>query len=510
MRIGYLECFSGISGDMLLGALVDAGVPLSHLDEVTAALGVGARLEARKVSRGGVAGTKVDVITPDSQHGADGHSHLHEHTHSHTHEHTHVDAAGHTYTHSHTHEHVHAHEHSHESQHGHDGDSHAHMDAPNSDAPHDGHDPAHAPTHSHTHTHSHEDGHGPAHVQVAPQEQEHTHSHSHTHEHHRSLSTIVKIIDAAALEDDIKARAKRGFQMLGEAEAAIHQIPVEKVHFHEVGAVDTIVDIVCAAAGAAWLKVDRWMASPLNVGSGTVECAHGTLPVPTPATLSLLGDAPVYAAGPAMERVTPTGATILRMLDVTYGTLPAVRIARSGYGAGGKDTPGQPNLLRLLVGEESAAEEKGVEPMAILETVIDDSTPQVLAYVSEQLLSAGAWDVYRVPVQMKKGRTGMQVTVLCSPDLLPALRELLFRETTTIGLHWRIENKLALKREFAEVQTAWGPVRIKVARWASGEVANATPEYEDCRKLAVERSVPLKQVQGEAMRMYAETREAKG
>lgn len=501
MRIGYLECFSGISGDMLLGALVDAGVPLSHLDEVTAALRVGARLEARKVSRGGVAGTKVDVITPDNPRSADVHSHSHEHTHSHTHEHTHVDGDGRTYTHSHTHEHVHAHEHSHEAEQGHEGDGHAHMDTPP-----DGHDPVPAPMHTHAHTP--EDGHGSE--VVAVQSQEHAHGHSHSHAHHRSLSAILNIIADSKLTDEVKTQASRGFQMLGEAEAAIHQIPVEKVHFHEVGAVDTIVDIVCAAAGAAWLKVDRWMASPLNVGSGTVECAHGTLPVPAPATLSLLGDAPVYAAGPAMERVTPTGATILRMLDVTYGTLPAMKIGRSGYGAGGRDTPGQPNLLRLLVGEESAAAEKGVEPMAILETVIDDSTPQVLAYVSEQLLSAGAWDVYRVPVQMKKGRTGMQVTVLCSPDLLEPLRELLFRETTTIGLHWRIENKLALKREFAEVETAWGPVRIKVARWASGEVANATPEYEDCRKLAVERGVPLKQVQGEAMRVYAETREAKG
>jgi uncharacterized protein (TIGR00299 family) protein len=268
-----------------------------------------------------------------------------------------------------------------------------------------------------------------------------------------------------------------------------------------VGAVDTIVDIVCSAAGCAALNVDRWMASPLNVGSGTVQCAHGTLPVPAPATLSLLGDAPVYAAGPPMERVTPTGAAILRMLDVQYGPLPAMRVAASGYGAGGKDTPGQPNLVRILVGE--SAEDVATEPMAIIETVIDDSSPQLIAYVSELLLEAGAWDVYRVSVQMKKGRAGVQLTVLCRPDLVTTLRDLILRETTTIGLHWRLEQKASLAREFCEVQTPWGPVQIKIARWPSGEVANASAEYEDCRALARKHSVPLKQVMQAAMRAFS-------
>jgi uncharacterized protein (TIGR00299 family) protein len=332
----------------------------------------------------------------------------------------------------------------------------------------------------------------------------HTHDHAHTHEHHRSLSTILGIIASAAIGDEIKQRASRAFQLLGEAEAGIHSIPIEHVHFHEVGAVDTIVDIVCAAAGAAELGVDRWMASPLNVGSGTVQCAHGTLPVPAPATLALLGNAPIYAAGPAMERVTPTGATILRMLDVQYGTLPAMRAGATGYGAGGRDTAGQPNVLRLVIGEESAAE-NAVEAIAIIETVIDDSTPQLLAYVSELLLAAGAWDVYRVPVQMKKGRTGVQLTVLSSPELVPALRDMLFRETTTIGLHWRTESKTSLQRDFARIETQWGPVQMKIARWPSGEIANASPEYEDCRKLAMQHSVPLKLVMQEAARIFAAT-----
>jgi uncharacterized protein (TIGR00299 family) protein len=429
MRIGYLECFSGISGDMLLGALVDAGVPFDVLAGTAAALGVGARLEMRKVDRGGLAGIKVDVVTEEQGTGQREQGTEGEHAHAHTHEHR---------------------DHGH---HVHEGDSHEHEQS--------------------------------------------------SHATHRSLSTILAIIQGAPLQDTVKQRASHAFQLLGEAEAAIHSIPIEKVHFHEVGAVDTIVDIVCAAAGSEALGVDGWRASPLNVGSGTVKCQHGTLPVPAPATLSLLGDAPVYAAGAPMERVTPTGAALLRMLDVRYGPLPAMRVAARGYGAGGRDTPGEPNLLRLLVGDtdEAAA---GAEPIAVIETVIDDATPQLMAYVSELLLEAGAWDVYRASVQMKKGRTGVQMTVLSSEERLPALRDLLLRETTTIGLRWRLENKMALQREFAEVDTKWGKVRIKVARWPSGVVANASPEFEVCRNLARTHKVPLKQVMQEAMRAWAE------
>jgi len=426
MRIAYLECFSGISGDMLLGAMVDAGVPLEILQQTAVDLNVGARLEARKLLRGGLTGTKVDVLTAK---GSASH---------------HPDA--------------------------HDRTNNRELD------------------HAHTHDHAHEVEHHPAHEP--------------THAHHRSLSTILGIIAAAPLSVEVKERASRAFRLLGEAEAAIHSIPVEQVHFHEVGAVDTIVDIVCAAAGAQHLGLDRWVASPLNVGSGTVVCAHGTLPVPAPATLALLGDAPIYSAGLPMERVTPTGAALLRMLDVEYASLPALRVRSSGYGAGGRDTPGQPNLLRLLVGETEAGDQAS-EPIAILETVIDDSTPQLLAYVSDLLLDAGAWDVYRIPVQMKKGRTGVQLTVLCAPDRLSMLRDILFRETTTIGAHWRIESKLALRREFAEVKTPWGTVRIKIARAATGEVLNTAPEYEDCRRIAAERNVPLKLVMQQAAQAFA-------
>jgi uncharacterized protein (TIGR00299 family) protein len=443
MRIGYLECFSGISGDMLLGALVDAGVAFKRLEEAAAALNIGVRLEMRKVMRGGLAATKVDVLTSDSaprQHEEEpAHSHDSHAAHSHEHEHAH-----------HTHE-------------------------PDEQEPHEHH--AHPGRHEHEHSY-------------AP---------------HRSLSAILGIIAAAPLSAAVKERASRAFRLLGEAEAAIHSIPVEQVHFHEVGAVDTIADIVCAAAGCEALGVDRWIASPLNVGSGTVHCQHGTLPVPAPATLALLGQAPVYAAGEPMERVTPTGAALLRMLDVSYGPLPAMRVLARGYGAGGRDTPGGPNLLRLLMGEqnEAATDSDATEPIAVIEAVIDDASPQLLAYASELLLEAGAWDVYRAAVQMKKGRTGVQMTVLSSPELAPVLREIVFRETTTIGLRWRIENKLALRREFAEVETAWGKVRIKIARWPSGKIANASPEYEDCRKLARQHGVALKAVLEAAIHAYA-------
>jgi uncharacterized protein (TIGR00299 family) protein len=448
MRIAYLECFAGISGDMLLGALVDAGVPFERLEEAVSALDVGARLARRKVLRGGLTGTKVDVLVGDEL--ADG-GEMHDDA-GHAHEHTHADG----HTHSHAHEHEHA-DHDH-AEHGHD--EHAHKAVP-----------AHAP--------------------------------------HRHLASILQIIRAAELTDAVKERACRAFQLLGEAEAAIHGIDVEKVHFHEVGAVDTIVDIVCTAVGAELLGVDRWISSPLNVGSGTVKCQHGTLPVPAPATLALLADAPVYASGSPMERVTPTGASVLRMLDVRYEAMPAMRVRASGYGAGGRDTPGEPNLLRLLVGEteEKHATDEG-EPIAVITTVIDDSNPQVLAYVSEVLLAAGAWDVYRVAVQMKKGRTGTQVTVLCKPDLVPALQDILFRETTTIGLHWRLENKRSLQREFAEVATPWGAVKIKIARLASGVVANASAEFEDCKALAAKRGVPLKEVMRAAIEAWtAKTKE---
>jgi len=420
MRIGYLECFSGISGDMLLGAMVDAGVPFSSLQATAAELNIGARLEMRKLTRGGLSATKVDVIAPEPDSNETAHSHQHS-------------------------------------------DSHAHE----------------------PHSHEHE---SPSQV--------------HSHAAHRSLSTIVSLIRSAALPEVIKERAVHAFQLLGEAEAAIHCVPVEEIHFHEVGALDTIVDIVCCAAGCELLGVEQWFCSSLNVGSGTVSCAHGRLPVPAPATLALLGDAPVYAAGHAMERITPTGAVLLRMLEVQYAVLPAMRIRSTGYGAGGREIAGEPNLLRLLVGEADG-DDGPTERVGVIETVIDDANPQLLGYVSDLLLAAGALDVYRTDVQMKKGRRGIHMTVLCHPDQVNSMRDLLFRETTTIGVHWRVENKVSLRREFMDVATPWGTVQMKIARWPSGKIANAAPEYEVCRKIAEHHAIPLKRVMQAAACAYA-------
>jgi len=455
MRIAYLDCFAGISGDMALGALVDAGVSFELLAETTAALNVGARLEKRSVMRGGLTGTKIDVVIEPATHHHHEHDHAHEHTHSHEASHNHPHDHGHAHAHSHSHDHKHEHSHSHDL--------------------------------NHDHSHSHENA-------------EST-KHSHEHEH-RSLSAILRIIDASPLNTSVKERSKRAFTLLGEAEAAIHGVSVEEVHFHEVGAVDTIVDIVCAAVGAESLNVSRWYASALNVGSGTVKCAHGILPVPAPATLKLLEKSPVYSAGPAMERITPTGAAILRMLDVQYLPMPTMQVITSGYGVGGRESEGIPNLLRIVIGESSESNHTQGEPIAVIETVIDDCSPQVLGYVSELLLEQGAWDVIRASVQMKKGRNGVQLTVLSHPSKLELLRAIILRETTTIGLHWRIDQKLALDRSFHKVQTEWGEVTIKVARMSDGSETNAAPEYEDCRRIAREHNVALKSVQERSLQAY--------
>ena len=427
MKIGYLDCCAGISGDMMLGALVDAGVPFDVLSACATALNIGARLEKHTVMRSGIGATKIDVLTSEAHHHHDEHEHHHHDEEPHTHEHSH----GHTHTHEHEHEAVHAH-------------------------PHD-------------------------------------HAAKHTHAAHRGLSEILGIIAAAPLSASVKQKASSAFTALGQAEAAIHNVPLESVHFHEVGAVDTIIDIVCSAAGAEALGIDRWVASPLNVGSGTVRCQHGVLPIPAPATLKLLAGAPIYSAGTPMERVTPTGASILRMLDVHYEAMPVMRVVCDGYGAGGRETPEGPNALRLIVGETK--EEEKNEEIAVIHAVIDDASPQLIAYASEALFAAGAWDVYTTPVQMKKGRSGVEMTVLAQPTLLSTLSQIIFRETTTIGLRWQIEHKQVQEREFVALQTEFGNVQMKIARWSNGGISNIAPEFEDCRKLALERNVPLKDVQ---------------
>jgi len=429
MRIAYLECFSGISGDMFLGALVDAGVSPLLLEKTVSALGVGAKLEISRVHRSGISATKIDVWVdgvkdmPREEYWAKQESEK-QHTHS----------------------------------------------------------------HDHSHSHSHE----------AP----HTHSHEHSHAH-RGLAEIRHIINGAAISDSAKKTAIAIFEALGAAEAKIHDLPVEKVHFHEVGAVDAIVDIVCAAVGAEALGVDEIVCSALNVGGGTVKCAHGTFPVPAPAALELLKDAPAYSSGIQAELVTPTGAAIVRTLARRFAAFPEMKIEKSSYGAGSRDFSGYPNVLRLVIGEAAAklATNTATETISVLEANLDDLSPQVFGYVMDRLLEEGALDVFGMPVQMKKNRPGTLLTVLCKPENASTLTELIFAETTTLGVRRRDEVRYALARRWENVRTPWGEIRIKIASM-NGTVTNYAPEYEDCRRIAAEHHIPLKSVMQEATRIY--------
>ena len=354
-------------------------------------------------------------------------------------------------------------------------------------------EPVHDHAHAADHSHAHEDGHTHSH--------EHTHDHDHTHEHvhGRSLSVIRELIQKAPLEELVKSRAIRTFELLGASEAKIHNVGVEAIHFHEVGAVDAIVDIVAACAGIEYLKVDAWHCSPLNVGGGMVECAHGTFPVPAPATADLLRGYPTYSAHVQKELVTPTGAALVRTLEPVFGAQPAMRVERIGYGAGSRNPKGFPNALRISVGE--VAEAKGTDTVTVLETALDDLSPQVLAWVAESALAAGAMDVMLTPVIMKKGRPGTLLTILCDEAQSAALQQLILRETSTLGLRIRRDRRACLDRSHTTVQTEYGPIRIKLGSLA-GEELNAAPEFEDCRSAALEHKVPVKQVQQAAIAAY--------
>ncbi len=317
---------------------------------------------------------------------------------------------------------------------------------------------------------------------------------------HRGLNEIREVIARAAISHTAKETAVRIFTKLGEAEARIHGIPVEQVHFHEVGAVDAIVDIVCAAVGAEALGVDEWVCSPLNVGGGTVQCDHGRFPVPAPATVELLRGAPVYSSGIDAELVTPTGAAIVAALVHRFGAFPAMKITANGYGAGSREFPRHANVLRITLGETEAAV-ASEETIVVLETNLDDLSPQVLAYVMEKALGEGALDAFAIPVQMKKNRSGVLLTIFAKPEDTSRLERLIFAETTTLGVRRREERRQVLPRRHLTVGTPWGQVRMKVAE-LNGVVSSYAPEYEDCRRLAVEHHIPLKTVMQEAVRAY--------
>jgi len=321
---------------------------------------------------------------------------------------------------------------------------------------------------------------------------------------HRSLTTILGILEKSKLEGRVKQRASAIFAKLGQAEAAVHDVPLEKIHFHEVGAVDAIVDIVGSCIGFGELGIESFACSPLNVGGGTAKMAHGMLPVPAPATARLLMGRPTYSNGVQKELVTPTGAAIVATLCESFGPQPAMKVSAIGYGAGTSDLEGQPNVLRIMVGEVSGKIVEGHGgTVRVLEANLDDMNPQIFGYLLEKALAAGALDVFATPIQMKKSRPGMLVTILCQPEDEGKFQAMLFAETTTLGVRSHLVDRQALPREHVKVSTRFGDVRIKISS-VEGQLQHASPEFEDCRKLAEEKNVPLHEVMEEALVRFAE------
>ena len=361
------------------------------------------------------------------------------------------------------------------------------------------HPPGHADDHAHPHGHAHRQSHATAtSVSATAFDQQHD---------HHSLAEIRAAIGRSALSPAGKERAVHLFDRLAEAESAIHDVPIDRIHLHEVGALDSIIDIVGAVHGMEWLGVDDVVVSPLNVGSGTVRCAHGVFPVPAPATARILAGAPIYAGAVQTELVTPTGALLMTGYATRFGPLPAMRVERIGYGAGAKDFTLHPNVLRVLVGTTDAP--PASETIVVLECEIDDMNPQLFGPLMDRLYEAGALDVFYAPVQMKKNRPGTLVTVIATPAQREALASVLFVESTTIGVRYREMQRERLERELRIVETPVGPIRFKVAT-RDGRVLNAAPEFEDVARAAAAARVSIKDVQALAVKAWLETRERQG
>ena len=418
MKVLYFDCFAGAAGDMVLGALIDAGIKLEDVRRALGSLAISpATVWTERVIRTGISATKFCVRG-----------------------------------------------------------EHAPLD--------------------HAHDHDREHGHHPTNVV-------HTHGNEEKHHHvHRSLTDIHRLIDGSALSPAGKDRAKELFTRLGEAEAAIHGTPLAQVHLHEVGALDSIIDIVGTVFAMESIGADHVVASPLNVGSGSVHSAHGVYPVPAPATARLLKNVPIYAGPQKAEMVTPTGALLVTGYAQEFGTVPPMRIAQIGYGAGNRDFPDTPNVLRVLIGESEAA--AASHSVVVVEAEIDDMNPQIFGVLMDRLLAQGALDVFYTPIQMKKNRPGTLLTVIAAPDAREALTATIFRETTTIGVRYRDMARECLDRHTVTVATSIGDVRIKVAA-RNGQILNASPEFEDCVRLAAEHNLPAKNVQALAMKAWLDT-----
>ena len=387
MTLAYFDCFSGISGDMTLGALVDAGVGIEVLRTQLEKLHLpGYEITALKVARAGIQATKVHVCLDGKEQPA------------------------------------------------------------------------------------------------------------------RHLSDIRSIIETSTLSSSIKQKSIRIFERLAQAEAKVHGTTPDKVHFHEVGAVDAIVDIVGSIIGLEVLGITNIAGSAINLGSGTIRTSHGTMPVPAPATAELLKNIPSYGSSVPFELTTPTGAVILSALGSTFGLMPQMKISRTAYGAGDKEIPEQPNVLRLMIGEPTAAYEE--DSSIVIETNIDDMNPQVYDYLIEKLMKQGAQDAYLTPIIMKKGRPAILLSVLTDNAKTDVLLDTIFRETTSIGVRIQETGRKKLTREIKEVDTTYGKVRIKISK-RGDEILTATPEYEDCRRIAEERKIPLKQVMEETASQFS-------
>jgi uncharacterized protein (TIGR00299 family) protein len=392
MRQAYLDCFSGISGDMFVGALLDLGLPLESLLAELKKIPLGCyEFKRTRAVRGHLAGTRIEILIPAEQ-------------------------------------------------------------------------------------------------------------------PHRKLADIEGLIAHSALSAGVQEQVLKVFRRLAEAEGKLHNMPPEQVHFHEVGAMDSILDIVGTCVGLELLDIAQLTCSPVNVGSGSVLAAHGSLPVPAPASLELLKDVPIYSSGVEGELVTPTGAALITTLAAGFGPIPAMKVERIGYGAGAREIPGQPNLARLLLGQsaEPVAAQPGApgdEVVSVIEANVDDMSPQLYGFFIDQALAAGALDVTCTPIQMKKNRPGILLSVLCTPEKCDALAQMLFEQTTSIGVRIYEARRKVLERELVSVETPYGAVKVKVAR-RDGKVLNVAPEYEDCQRLATEKGVPLKQVMAAAQAAY--------
>lgn len=425
----HLDCSSGIAGDMFLGACLDLGMPLEVLSDTVERLRLpGVTVESRKASRGGFTGVRFRVLVDGRPLEGPDPEEGHQH-------------GGHHHPHHHHHGgHAHHHEHEHGQEHG----------------------------------------------------QEHGHHHGHHHGHSRDLPAIRRLIEESGLAAPVKERALRLFQRLGEAEAKAHGMPVEKVHFHEVGAVDSIVDLVGAAAAIEHLAPERITCGPVNLGSGRVKTAHGELSVPAPATAELLRGVPVYG-GPGGELTTPTGAVLLAELVDEFVELPAMVLEGVGYGLGRKDLAHQPNAVRLLRGRGAETRPEVAPEVAVIECEVDDLPGEGFGFLMERLLEAGALDVYFTPVQMKKNRPGTLITLLCRRPRIEALAGLLLMESGSLGCRYHMADRFEAERETAEVETAFGTVRVKQARF-QGKLLAVAPEFEDCRRLAMAGGVPWRDV----------------